>query len=305
MAEIAARSKQTRGKTVSKPVRFAAPRGSWPTVVACGVAAAALVAAYWPALSFWWTTWFEKDSFYSHGPFVPVASAFIIWANHKRLRGLTPSPSKWGYALMVAAMFCGWLAWMGASASVMGFTLPVFLFGCVVATLGFPAARLMAFPLFLLWFAAPPPESLLTGLSLRVQLLSIRAAAAGLDFLGIGAASRGTFIDTPALTLEVGSACSGYRLVVSMLAIAAFFAYVRRGPGWSKPSLVAFALPLSLAANSVRIVTIAIVGQFWGAPGVTAAHNLTGYMMLVTTAGLLLLFARMVGCARYKEIPLA
>jgi exosortase len=265
----------------------------------------ATLVAYRPALGFWWSRWFEKDSFYSHGPFVPLAVIFLVWANGRRLAALPVRSSGWGYPLMIVSGALGWLAWMGASASVMGFTLPVFLLGATLAVLGRAPARLVAFPIALLWFAAPPPEALLTAASLKLQLVSLHAATYGLNTLGIHAASRGTFIDLPALTVEVGSACSGYRLTVSMLAIASFFAYIRRGPMWGKPALVAFALPLSLAVNSMRVMAIAMVGQRWGASVLTAVHDWTGYALLLVTAGLLLLFARVVGCARYREMPLA
>jgi exosortase len=277
-----------------------------PVTIGClAVTLAATAAAYHPALGFWWGRWFEKDSYYSHGPFVPLAVAFLVWVNHKRLGPLPASPCLWGYPLMVMSGLFGWIAWMGASASVMGFTIPLLLIGTTLAVLGKSAARQLAFPISLLWFAAPPPESMLTAVSVKSQLLSISAATSGLNLLGIHVVSRGTFIDLPSLTVEVGSACSGYRLLVSMIAIASFFAYIRRGPLWGKVALVVFALPLSLAVNSLRIMAISMVGQQWGASTLRAVHDWTGYALLLVTAGLLLLFARLVGCAQYREMPLA
>lgn len=299
-----------RNRTITmkqpSPIISIAEAARSPITIGClAVTLAATAAAYHPALGFWWGRWFEKDSYYSHGPFVPLAVIFLVWANHKRLAPLPAVSCLWGYVLMVASGLVGWLAWMGASASVMGFTLPLFLTGATLAVLGKAAARRLAFPIALLWFSAPPPESMLTAVSVKSQLLSISAATSGLNLLGVHAVSRGTFIDLPSLTVEVGSACSGYRLLVSMIAIASFFAYVRRGPVWGKSALVAFALPLSLAVNSVRILAIAMVGQHWGAPTLKAVHDWTGYALLLVTAGLLLLFARLVGCAQYREMPLS
>ncbi|MDO8684574.1 MAG: exosortase/archaeosortase family protein [Armatimonadota bacterium] len=276
---------------------------SRPALAMCVTTLAAAGIAYWPALAFWWSRWFEKESFYSHGPFVPLASIFIIWFNRKSIGRLLLQPSRLGYPILLFAILLGWFAWMGASASVTGFTLPIFLFGAIVAIAGFEVAKSFSFPLFLLWFAAPPPESVLSVVSFKAQMLSINLATAGLNLVGAEAVSQGSHIALPGLIVDVGGACSGFRLVVSMLAIATFFAYIRKGTLYGKVILVAFALPLSIAVNSVRIMLISIVGRYWGISALKIAHDFTGYALLLVTAALLLLFARLVGCAKYKEMP--
>jgi len=263
-----------------------------------------VVVGYLPAFGFWWSRWFEKDSYYSHGPFVPIGSGVVIWFSRAALSRVNLKPSAWGFALAVPAAALGWLAWMGASASVMGFTFPLFLLGAVIATLGVEAARRLAFPILFLYFAAAPPEYVLTVSSFKLQMLSTKMAAASLRLLGLQAHSMGAFIDVNGFTVAVGAACSGFRLLVSMFAIAVFLAYVRRGPWWGKAALVAFVAPLSVGINSMRIMALSLVGRVWGESALRAAHDWTGYALLLVTAGALLLFARIVGCGNYKKAPL-
>jgi hypothetical protein len=118
------------GQTLKRrrPLLLGEAVGSKVVLVCWGLTLAAIVVAYWPALGFWWSRWFEDESYYSHGPFVPLASAFIVWFNRNSLAALPLKPSKMGYAILIPAALAGWVAWMGASASVMGFTLPLFLF---------------------------------------------------------------------------------------------------------------------------------------------------------------------------------
>ena len=89
-----------------------------------------------------------------------------------------------------------------------------------------------------------------------------------------------------------------------MLAIASFFAYIRKGPLWGKIALIAFSLPLGLAVNSLRIVLTALSGHLWGEAVLKSVHGWAGIFTLFICAGILLLFARLVGCAKYKEMPL-
>jgi exosortase len=158
---------------------------------------------------------------------------------------------------------------------------------------------------FFLYFTAVLPEAVLTAVSFKVQMLSISLATAGLRALHINASHAGAYINLSGLTVEVGSACSGFRLVVSMLAVAAFFAYIRQGPKWGKVALVVGALPLSIVANSLRIMLVSLVGREWGTTALRTAHDVTGYVLLLLTVGLLLIFARIVGCAKYKQMPSA
>lgn len=273
------------------------------TQLLCAAVSVALLIAYYPALLFWWSRWFEPESYYSHGPFVPLASIFIIWFNRRPIGRIKIAPNYWGFAIMGLAVSAGWFAWMGASASVMGFTLPVYLIGAIIAVFGTAAAREFIVPVFLLYFAAVLPESLLTALSFKAQMLSVKVAVAGLNIAGMDATARGAFIDMPGITVEVANACSGFRLVVSMLAIASFFAYIRRGPLSGKTALILFAVPLGIVINSVRIIITAYSGHLWGEDVLKQVHDWAGMAVLFVCAGVLLLFARVVGCGNYKEMP--
>lgn len=146
-----------------------------PAVVMLAVSVVGLMAAYAPVFAFWWEKWFEPESYYSHGPFVPLASAALVAAARRKIAILPLRPSLIGLALMVPAILVGLLGRMSAATSAMGLVLPIYVLGAVIVVLGLPAARMLWFPVLFLFFMGVLPESVTGALSFRltVSLLAI------------------------------------------------------------------------------------------------------------------------------------
>ncbi len=62
------------------------------------IAGVAFLAAYFPTLTWLWDRWFSADSYYSHGPLVPIFTIYLIWQNRKELATLQRKESPWGFA---------------------------------------------------------------------------------------------------------------------------------------------------------------------------------------------------------------
>src|SRR5262245_7937136 len=71
-------------------------------VVAFGLAAVALVWAYWTTLAEIAFRW-QHDPQYSHGYLVPAFAAFLLWMRRDHLAGRVLQPSLWGLAILLAA----------------------------------------------------------------------------------------------------------------------------------------------------------------------------------------------------------
>src|SRR4051812_38767928 len=62
---------------------------SW--LVPAGVLVAALL-LFGPDIALWWRVWRDPDSFYAHGPVVPVLAGLLIWIDWKRIKRVVPQP---------------------------------------------------------------------------------------------------------------------------------------------------------------------------------------------------------------------
>ncbi|MBI2842267.1 MAG: EpsI family protein [Armatimonadetes bacterium] len=262
-------------------------RSRW-AMVATIVALFATAVAYAPVFSFWWDKWLERDGYYSHTLFVPLASAALVILARRRLGSLPLKPSVLGLAIMAPAAIVAWVGRMSLTPSLMGLMFPFYLFGGVFAVLGWAAARALSFPIFFLLFMCVLPESITAALSSRMQAASIALSAALLNAVSIDAVAQGTRIHLPNTWVQVGEPCSGFRLVVSTFAVATFLAYIRSLPLWRRISIVALSVPLGLVTNTVRISSIATVGELWGGPAMVSVHDWTGWLVLFIAAAILL-----------------
>jgi len=210
----------------------------------------------------WWKTWERQNSYYSHGPLVPLIAAFMVGANHKKLRFIKVLPSWLGLVLVLPSIpLFVFGRWTG-SGNACAISFIAFLVGGVLMFTGTRVTRLLLFPMLYLLFMVPAPATVLDKVTMPVQLSSTILAAKILTYTGYDVVRGGTVItgaDLPG-PLRVAGECSGFRMLISLLTFTAFFVYMVRAPFWKKAFLVCLSFPLSLFVNGLRIAAIGYVG---------------------------------------------
>ncbi|MBI2841779.1 MAG: exosortase/archaeosortase family protein [Armatimonadetes bacterium] len=267
------------------------------------VSIAAFVFIYWQTFHWWWREWWKDESYYSHGILIPIMSGFVVWFNWKRIVRLAVKPSAWGLALLLPAIAMQFVAYRGGILSVAGLTLPIVLFAAFLLLFGKAVTREMAFPLGFLYFMCVPPTQYLAKLSFKIQVLSTVAATSGLNLLSYDAVRNGTAIHLPNIEVLVGAPCSGFRMLIALLAFVIFFSYMKKGPMWGRLTLIALVIPLSLIANSIRVMMIALVGEHMGEEAMRSFHDYSGYIVLVIAFAILAALSKVVKCQDFKSMP--
>lgn len=267
------------------------------------ISVAALVFIYRTTIAWWWGHWWADESYYSHGILIPFMSAFVIWFNWKRVAKTQVQPSVWGLALLIPAVLLQFVAHRGAIPSVSGLTLPIALTGASLLLFGRRLTAEFIFPILFLYFMCVPPTQYLAKVSFKIQMLSTTWATLGLKLIGLDAHQSGTQIQLPNIQVLVGAPCSGFRMLIALVAFTAFFAYMKVGPMLGRLSLVAMVIPLSFIANSVRVLMIALVGEYMGEDAMHAFHDYSGYIVLVIAFAILIQLAKVVKCRDFKSMP--
>lgn len=245
---------------------------------------AMLLVTHKHAVHYWTNTWSKDESYYSHGPLVPLIALFMLWANRKRIAASTIRPSWIGLAMMILAIPFFIFGHWTSSAALLGVTFFIFLIGATFLFFGLKGSRFIIFPLLFLMFMVPLPATLLDQATFGIQLESTKIASKMLDLSGYETRQIGTRIESFELPspLIVGEACSGFRLLISLLTFTAFFVYMVQAPLWKKAMLIAAALPLSLFINSLRITMIGYAGIWTGSSETMHDfHDWSGYLGLV------------------------
>ena len=89
---------------------------------------------------------------------------------------------------------------------------------------------------------------------------------------------------------DVANPCSGIRSLLALTALTAAYAWFSQDKQWKKWTLFLAAVPLAIAGNVFRILTIAIVAHFLGQEAAMGLyHDYSGF--IVFSAAVLLMVA--------------
>src|SRR6202050_4479636 len=236
------------------------PLSLWQAAVITGL----LLWLYFPTLAHLVAQWWSDPNF-SHGFFVPLFSAFVIWQERSRLTRLSPQPSWWGLLLFGFGFCVLGVGQMGADLFLSRFSMLIVLAGLIVLFLGWSFFRALLFPWAFLLLMIPIPAILFNQITFPLQLLASRVAADVLPLFDVPVFREGNLIYLPGIPkpLFVDEACRGIRSLMSLACLAIIYGSLmerRIGVRWA---LALVSLPIAVAANSARIVGTGLVVQYW------------------------------------------
>lgn len=233
----------------------------------------------------WWV-----DPNFSHGFFVPVFSAFVLWQNRARLRAIPPQPSMWGLPVIVISLAMLLVGTFGAELFLSRVSFILLIAGTVVFFVGWPMLRAILFPLCFLVLMVPIPAIVFSQITLPLQMLASKLAAGTLPICGVPVLREGNIINLPAMPLEVAQACSGIRSLMSLTTLAIMYGYLVERRVWVRIALALASVPIAVAANGLRIVGTGLIVQYWDPEKAEGFfHLFSGWLVFVFS--LLMLFA--------------
>ena len=139
---------------------------SW--LVPAGVLVAALL-LFGPDMLLWWRVWRDPDSFYAHGPVVPVLAGLLIWIDWKRLKSVVPRPSLWGLMLVIPSLLLVTLSRWTSIYFFAEFAWLLFVAGAVWMLHGRRMLRALLGPIAIMFFCLPMPSEVIEPISLPIQ----------------------------------------------------------------------------------------------------------------------------------------
>jgi len=304
------RSDPATNSPTNRPARFLA--AAWLLL------AAGMVAAYANTFAEMWIRWFPAwrhanmglydrlvggESYYTHGPLVPVVSLImmVLLVRHTRI---PLEPKRAAGAVVLAGSLLVHLASCFARVNfVSGFSLIGVLAGLVLLLWGATALRRMWFPLALLVFMVPLPEVMIANLNLWLKMRAADIGVAGANLIGV-VVERARDRPNEVLlqgdkTLVIANVCNGLRTIVSLLAFGAIYAYVSKLRGAWRLGLFAMSVPVAVVSNSIRIVSLIVVADVWDEKTATGwYHDLSGLLIYVLAFWLMFTIERLVLGAR-------
>jgi len=224
--------------------------------------AALLLWLYAPTLSHLVLQWWHDPNF-SHGFFVPLFSAFVLWQERSRLTALDLRPSWSGLAILFFGLSMLVIGRWGADIFLPRLSLLIVLAGLTILFLGWNFFRAILFPWAFLLLMIPIPAIIFNKITFPLQLLASKIASLSLAAMGVPVLREGNVIVLAAMRLEVAEACSGIRSLMSLLTLAVIYSYLVERRTAARLALALASIPIAVGANSVRIIGTGLLVQYW------------------------------------------
>ncbi len=240
------------------------------------------------------------ESYYTHGPLVPLVSLVIIVVLLRHTRVPVRPRRALGGVVLAGSLLVHLLGCLARVNFISGYALVGVLMGLVLYLWGSTALRRLWFPLALLVFMVPLPEVSVARLNFRLKVWAAQWGVGLANLLGILVVSAGNRVYLAGgKSMVIANVCNGLRTLISLIAFGALYAYVCRLRGLWRVGLFAMSVPVAILSNSIRILGLIAVADIWDVPTATGwFHDISGLMIYVIAFLLMFGVERLVLWAR-------
>jgi exosortase len=218
----------------------------------------------------------------AHGPIVLFTGLWLLWRQWPEARNVAARPAAWvaGSALLgPLALYA--FARITQIVELEGYFMYACLLLVLFSAIGLRAMQALWFPLFYLAFIFPPPETIVTAITLPMKMELSSAAIGFLKILGYPIGGEGVRIYIGQYELLVAAACSGLNSIISLSAISLFYIYLRHQADWRYALLlILLVIPVALLANFARVLILILLTYHSGEAAAQGfLHNFAGIFM--------------------------
>lgn len=220
-----------------------------------------LAMLYLPLLWYWTDGWLNKSisiehEYYSHGLIGLPFAAYLAWNQRKTWRSL-PDPGRQNPAVLagLAMLLLGGFLYLSRVPDYINLSFPLVLTGLCLWLKGWAGMRLLAFPLFLIWFATPTQiPYLLAPYTLPLQQFIAGVAGFILIQLGLDVTVNQIYLYVNGRIVEVAPFCAGLKMLFTTLYVAMMLLYwTGTLSSRTKTTLLLLgAIVLSVSGNIIR-----------------------------------------------------
>lgn len=255
-----------------------------------------------------WSLWdrlFEGESYYTHGPLVWIIT-LLVGVLLIRFTRIKVRPSrKLGLLVLFGSLAVHWFAALARVNFLSAFTILGTVSGGVLLLWGRDALRRLGFPILFLLFMVPLPEVTIAKLNFQLKMFTVDGSVWLFTHLG-GIAQRvgNEVLLLGEKSLVVANVCNGLRSLISLLAFGVLYAYVCKVRGGWRFVLLLASLPVALACNAIRIMSLIVVADVFSVEAASGAyHDISG--ILLYPLAIIILFSLegliLWGCALVKH----
>ena len=265
------------------PSRTLAPPLPWKILA---TVAALLLICYAPVVKALVMQW-DDDPDMGHGFFVPAIAAYIAWQLRDQLASVPAETNLWGLVVVVWGGFQLYIATLGAELFLARTAIVFSIIGVVLLLGGTKITRILAFPLFLLFFMVPIPAVIYNQLTFPLQLIASEVAENAISMIGIPIIREGNVLELAEQRLNVVEACSGIRSLLTLTFLSLVYGYFAEKRVWIRVALFLSTIPIAITANAGRVTMTGVIADFKPELAEGLFHEAQGWVIFMIAFALL------------------
>ena len=237
------------------------------------------ILGYYDTFKWMYERYVAEDSYYSHGFLIPLIVIYLVYIHREELVGLPVTGSKWGLILILISIVMHIFGTVVYIFSISGFSIWLFILGCVLFLFGGAMTRVVFFPIIFLLFMFPLPVAIISSISFPLKMLVASLGTKVVAMMGIPVFQEGFNISIQQGQLLVGNPCSGLRSLIAFLALGFLFAYLSDLSVLKKVTLFLLTIPIAIVSNLIRVPILIVWSYQYGLESAgpdTFVHNGSG-----------------------------
>jgi exosortase len=183
-----------------------------------------------------------------------------------------------------------YLATLGAEVFLSRIAFVISIIGMVLLLGGMRYLRILAFPLFLLFFMVPIPAIIYNKITFPLQILASELANAALDFMRIPVLREGNILHLAETSLSVVEACSGIRSLLSLTFLALVYGYFFEKSLWMRVILFVATVPIAIVANASRVTLTGLLTEIKPELAEGFFHTASGWVIFMVALAAMIVF---------------
>jgi exosortase len=238
--------------------------------------------------------------YYSHGPLVILVSLYFAWARRIHASDMPLfKPTLLGWVVLVAALAVHLWVTLWRAYYLSALTIPFAFGGLLLVLYGWRITQRFGFALAFLFLMVPLP--IVERLGPPLESWAASSATALAQWFGVAARNEGAQVYLLNSMFTVGFACSGLRSVVAIVALAALLAYIVQGHTGARVVLFLVAIPIALAANTLRLALLFAIASVWGSDAaMNYFHDWSSLVLFLCAFALLIALAQLLRCSTIR-----
>lgn len=244
------------------------------------------------AFHFWF---YQQHSFamkapadWSHAYLVPLISGYLVYRRRHELAVVEPRPFWPGLLVMLAAVATFAYFTLTSAPGIhmgQGVSIIAAILGGVMLVLGPRLTQGLFLPIAFLGFGITVSEAVMNAITWRLQNWAAVGSYIMLNALTVQTDLAGNTItiyhDGKEIPLNVAEACSGMRMLIAFMALAAAVALLACPKWWQRIALLLLAGPVAVFTNILRVAFLGVAALINPDLSAGEAHTLIGTLWLI------------------------